>query len=214
MTLRESVKELCRENNISINKLETELGFAQGYISKLDKSNPNTAKLMQIANYFNVTLEYLMRGKQSNERKNERQNNINMTVFERIESLRKARKISQGKLEKELGFSNGSISKWKNSMPTPERLRKLADYFNVSIEYLLTGEKPESDELNSKDESDIAKDLENIMNKIKSGENRSLHYNGEEIDKESLLLLEDALNLGLRRLKNINKEKYSGNKNK
>ena len=64
-----------------------------------------------------------------------------MTLFERIEELRNSRGISQGKLEKELGFSNGSISKWKNSTPNPERLKKLADYFGVSVEYLMTGEE-------------------------------------------------------------------------
>lgn len=69
-----------------------------------------------------------------------------MEVYERIESLRKEFGISQGKLEKELGFSNGSISKWKNSMPNPERLKKLADYFNVSVEYLMTGEEKEGGE--------------------------------------------------------------------
>lgn len=63
-----------------------------------------------------------------------------MTIYERIEQLRKAQKISQGKLEKELGFSNGSVSKWKNSTPTPERLQKIADYFNVTVDYLMTGE--------------------------------------------------------------------------
>ena len=67
-----------------------------------------------------------------------------MTLYERIEALRKERKISQGNLEKELGFSNGSISKWKNSSPTTERLQKLADYFGVSIQYLTTGEDPKS----------------------------------------------------------------------
>lgn len=70
-----------------------------------------------------------------------------MEVYERIESLRKRCGISQGKLEKELGFSNGSISKWKNSMPNPERLKKLADYFNVSVEYLLSGEEKEGGEV-------------------------------------------------------------------
>lgn len=64
-----------------------------------------------------------------------------MTFYERVESLRKLSGLSQGKLEKELGFSNGSVSKWKNSTPTPERLQKLAEYFNVSVEYLMTGEE-------------------------------------------------------------------------
>ena len=68
-----------------------------------------------------------------------------MTLFERIEELRNSRGISQGKLEKELGFSNGSISKWKNSTPNPERLKKLADYFGVTVEYIMTGEDSNPD---------------------------------------------------------------------
>lgn len=63
-----------------------------------------------------------------------------MSVYERIESLRKQANISQGKLEKELGFSNGSISKWKKSMPNPERLSKIAAYFGTTVEFLMTGE--------------------------------------------------------------------------
>lgn len=70
-----------------------------------------------------------------------------MTMYERIETLRKSVGISQGRLEKELGFSNGSISKWKNSTPTPDRLQKLADYFNVSLEYLMTGKEKDSDDI-------------------------------------------------------------------
>ena len=63
-----------------------------------------------------------------------------MTLYERIEQLRKSKGLSQGKLERELGFSNGSVSKWKNSTPTLERLQKIADYFNVTVDYLTTGE--------------------------------------------------------------------------
>lgn len=36
-----------------------------------------------------------------------------------------------------LGFSNGSISKWKKSTPTPDRLQKIADYFGVTIDFLM-----------------------------------------------------------------------------
>ena len=61
----------------------------------------------------------------------------NLNMYERIEYLRKKEGISQGNLEKELGFSNGSISKWKTSTPKPERLQKLADYFGVSVEFLI-----------------------------------------------------------------------------
>lgn len=63
MTLRDTIKGLCKERNISLNKLETELGFAKGYVSKLDKSTPNSAKIQQIADYFGVTVDYLITGK-------------------------------------------------------------------------------------------------------------------------------------------------------
>ena len=63
MTLRDTIKGLCKERNISLSKLETELGFAKGYVSKLDKSTPNSAKIQQIADYFGVTVDYLITGK-------------------------------------------------------------------------------------------------------------------------------------------------------
>lgn len=85
-----------------------------------------------------------------------------MSMFERIELLRKERGISQGKLEKELGFSNGSISKWKLSTPNPERLKKLAEYFGVSFDYLITGE-----ESNKEDKRYyINKDTEKVAQEI------------------------------------------------
>lgn len=135
-----------------------------------------------------------------------------MTVFERIEKLRKERKISQGKLEKELGFSNGSISKWRTSTPNPERLQKLATYFGVTIEYLMTGVDKEG--LTEKDERDIAKDMENIRKKLMSGADGPLSYDGEPVPAEDAELLLGQIELMMRRLKPINKEKYNPNKNK
>lgn len=67
MTLKERIKSLCKNNGVSLNKLETELDFAKGYLSKLDKSTPNSAKLQKIADYFGVSLDYLMTGNLSDE---------------------------------------------------------------------------------------------------------------------------------------------------
>lgn len=139
-----------------------------------------------------------------------------MTVFERIEDLRKSRKISQGKLEKELGFSNGSISKWKTSMPTPERLQKIADYFGVTIDFLMTGKEETiaNSELTVKDEREIGRDLDCIMEEIENDVDGPLFYNGEPIDEESLRYLRNALEFGLRELKKENKVKYGRKKKK
>ena len=140
-----------------------------------------------------------------------------MTVFERIESLRKAQGISQGKLEKELGFSNGSISKWRNSTPTYERIQKVAEYFGVSADYLMTGETPTDKKevpLTKRDERDIKKDLDSIMEKLSAGEAGPASYDGEDLDPEAAELFRDELELALRRLKIINKEKYTPKKYK
>lgn len=48
--------------------------------------------------------------------------------------------ISVTELEKKLGFSNGSLT--KNNYLRSDRLKTVADYFNVTMEYLMTGETP------------------------------------------------------------------------
>ena len=139
-----------------------------------------------------------------------------MTTFERIENLRKSKGLSQGRLEKELGFSNGSISKWRYSMPTSERLQKVADYFGVTTSYLLTGtedQKRSEINLSARDERDIAKDLDRIMNEIKKGDDGPLYYNGVEIDDASINLLQNAIEYALRETNTENKVKYNPRKN-
>ena len=60
-----------------------------------------------------------------------------MTLVEKIRSLANQRNMSLPQLEVELGVGNGTISRWKNSAPSTEKLSRVADYFGVSIDYLL-----------------------------------------------------------------------------
>ena len=62
MDLKDRIKELCKERGISVSKLERDCGFSNGYISKLDKSTPNTKKIQTIADYFGVSLDFLTTG--------------------------------------------------------------------------------------------------------------------------------------------------------
>lgn len=65
MTIKDRIKDLCVKNEITVNKLETTLGFGTGYISKLDKSTPNTKKIKLISDFFNVSVDYIMTGKEN-----------------------------------------------------------------------------------------------------------------------------------------------------
>lgn len=136
-----------------------------------------------------------------------------MNLFGRIISLCDKCGINQSDLEKELGFGKGTISKWKaNPNPSAEKLLLVANYFNVSTDFLLKG--TDSNNLTKKDIRDIAKDLDNIMEKLTSGENGPASYNGEEISPEAAELFKDELEIALKRLKLINKEKYTPKKYK
>lgn len=69
-----------------------------------------------------------------------------MEILERIKKLCAEKGINLTKLEKEIGISQGAAYKWKNSSPSLEVLDKLSNYFNVSVDYIMTGmekEKPE-----------------------------------------------------------------------
>ena len=56
----EKIKELCRKQGISLNQLEEKLGFSQNYIYSMKKGNPKVENLQKIADYFNVSTDYLL----------------------------------------------------------------------------------------------------------------------------------------------------------
>lgn len=58
-------------------------------------------------------------------------------ILERITELCRKNRITVAKLERETGISNGAISRWAKSSPTVGNLRKVADYFGVSVDYLI-----------------------------------------------------------------------------
>lgn len=60
-----------------------------------------------------------------------------MTTFEIIKLLAKKQGKSLNKIEEELGWSRNTLYSLKVNKPSSERLEALADYFNVSVDYLL-----------------------------------------------------------------------------
>lgn len=64
-------------------------------------------------------------------------------MYEVFERLLQSYGISAYKFCKDTGISQSTISTWKkkNNLISGELAKKIADYFNVSIEYLMTGEE-------------------------------------------------------------------------
>ena len=73
-------------------------------------------------------------------------------IYYRIRDLAQQKKISLAELERTLQFSNGIISTWKYSNPSIDKVQKVANYFNVSIDFLLGND----DKVDSQDQQILA----------------------------------------------------------
>ena len=58
-------------------------------------------------------------------------------TYEKIKELADNHGISLMKLEEDLGYSRNTLYKLKSQKPNAERISEIADYFNVSTDYLL-----------------------------------------------------------------------------
>lgn len=59
-------------------------------------------------------------------------------LYQNIQKLCESRKMTIAGLQNALGFPVSSISRWRTSSPTVRKLQRVADYFNVSLDFLLS----------------------------------------------------------------------------
>ena len=61
---------------------------------------------------------------------------MNKNVYEKVVELCEEKGISQRTLQEDLKIANGTISKWKTATPRIDTLQKVADYFDVTTDFL------------------------------------------------------------------------------
>ncbi|MBR4079732.1 MAG: helix-turn-helix transcriptional regulator [Christensenellaceae bacterium] len=66
-----------------------------------------------------------------------------MSIVERIRELCDHKSISFNALEKTVGLGKSVIYRWDINSPSADKLKLVADYFGVTVDYLLTGEQKE-----------------------------------------------------------------------
>ncbi len=54
------IKNLCDENNITIFELEKYIGISRGVLYTWKKSSPSVEKVRKVAEYFNISMDYLV----------------------------------------------------------------------------------------------------------------------------------------------------------
>jgi len=111
-----------------------------------------------------------------------------LSIVNRIKVIAKLKKTNISNIEKELGFSNGSIGKWDLNSPSCNKIIKLANYLNVSTDYLLLNKcSTENIEVDRKieniltdDEIEFIKDYKRLDLRGKTKVNKTMY---DEIDR-------------------------------
>jgi phage repressor protein C with HTH and peptisase S24 domain len=59
-------------------------------------------------------------------------------LLDKIRTLAKINGWTLAKIERDLGFSNNSISKWIKNKPSADKVKKVAELFNIPVEWFLS----------------------------------------------------------------------------
>lgn len=138
-----------------------------------------------------------------------------MTTFgERFKQLRKEKNMTQEGLAKKFFLNKSSISRYEQNKQVPEMdlLKKFADFFDVSVDYLLgrTDIRNPEKELTPEEKYPEITDVEEAMKIIL--EQPGLMLNGELLTDEDKLILANAIQIGLRLAEERRRERKKQNK--
>lgn len=131
----------------------------------------------------------------------------------RLKELRESRSLTQAELAKLLKVSPSAIGMYEQGRRDPDSttLKKLSVIFNVSVDYLLDNQPPQNDSLPAltpKDERQIAKDLESIVDSL----NGAAAMSNDPDDEEDREMLKAALLQAMTLSKRIAKKKFTPKK--
>lgn len=133
-------------------------------------------------------------------------------IYDRYKVIRDSRNVKDSQVAKETGITKSTFSEWKSGKYTPkqDKLQKIANYFNVSVDYLMTGTDDsvkEPPQLSARDERDISRRLEQTLSDLENQQD-ALMFDGAPLDDETKELLKASLEHSIRVAK-INAKKFT-----
>lgn len=235
--ISKQIERLMKEHNVTRLKLSKDTGIPYTTLTQIINGrtkNPQVKALETIAEYFQVSLDYLL-GQSFSALMEKRLSELNMS----IDDLSKATDLPRLLLESLETFPNapwdfeaGAIidristalkmdyktlaMAWARQEPPvydgPQDSRSIEEIF-VNEEFEQYSYEPKTDSsLSSKEERDIAVDLERMIGELES--NEAMAFHGEPMDEETKELMRISLENSLRLAKQMAKQKFNPNKNK
>ena len=136
-------KEIIEEEDwynskISNAEIASRIGVDKSVISNLINYEiiPSVQSLIKIADYFNISLEFLLgKADKSEFIKSDKPSTFGIRVLQ----LKEESKAKYSDITNSCSFSRNSIHVWvkRNNVPSLVYLMEIANYFNVSPDYLL-----------------------------------------------------------------------------
>lgn len=175
--IRMNLKQLRERAGLSQAELGNLVGLKQTTISQYENRTrqPNLDLTQKIADVLEVSLDELVRPLENRVESNEE--DLGYTIA----NLRKSKNMTQREFAHLLGVSNGAVAMWETNKRQPDldTLRKIAKYYDVSVDYLLGLEDVKSKKLQmgDSDKEDLQKiitDLCQITQNLKAWIERNL----------------------------------------
>lgn len=131
----------------------------------------------------------------------------------RLKELRAKKGLSQAELAKRLGVTQQAVGRWERdkNLPDNDILKKISVMFGVSLDYLLDNNTHRNDglpPLTPKDERQIARDLENMVDSL----NGAAAMSDDPEDEEDREMLRAALLHAMTLSKRMAKKKFTPKK--
>lgn len=150
--LHEKLKMLRKKEGFTQREVADFFGISQPVYQKWESGNrkPTYENLSMLACIFDVSIDFLLSeyAEISKERylkfKKEKKEEEKQQVFSvRLKELRLQHGLTQKELVELLGVKRNTYSDWENGKckPNYEKLEKLADFFDVSLDWLFGRDK-------------------------------------------------------------------------
>lgn len=131
--------ELRKDNNLKQKYISKILNVSEDRYSKYERciNDMTIEKCNVLANFYNVSLDYLLGLSDYNNREVSR--NLKLELLgKKLLTLRKERNLTQDLLGQKLGFLQTTYNGYEigRVIPTTFKLYCIAEFYNVSIDYL------------------------------------------------------------------------------